>query len=262
MPPDHKAHIVWDDLDDLVRRFHPKNPKGHDLAAIEASFTRVGFVALPIINDLDGKLVVGHGRAEALLARRQRGAPPPEGVRVGPGGEWLVPTVHGVSLKPDDAEAYLLADNRTTELGGWDDRRLAEVLAELRSTDAGLDGVGFSIEDLTVLLDELGRPNLASDGDPDEIPESPAERDLYVQAGELWTLGGNRVLCGDATVARDVQRLTAGQPATMSFCDPPYGVAYRPRGRRGRRRGSPPIGDVDPRQSPTMRSTQWRFVGS
>ena len=39
-------------------------------------------------------------------------------------------------------------------------------------------------------------------------------------------LGNHRLLCGDATVLADVERVLAGQLADMTFCDPPYNVDY------------------------------------
>ena len=39
-------------------------------------------------------------------------------------------------------------------------------------------------------------------------------------------LGSHRLLCGDATVSADVERVLDGQLADMTFCDPPYNVDY------------------------------------
>jgi hypothetical protein len=39
-------------------------------------------------------------------------------------------------------------------------------------------------------------------------------------------LGNHRLVCGDATVLADVERVLAGQLADMTFCDPPYNVDY------------------------------------
>ena len=44
--------------------------------------------------------------------------------------------------------------------------------------------------------------------------------------GDLWVLGNHRLLCGDATVATDVERVLAGAKANLCFCDPPYNVDY------------------------------------
>ena len=38
--------------------------------------------------------------------------------------------------------------------------------------------------------------------------------------------GSHRLLCGDATLLADVERVLGGQLADMTFCDPPYNVDY------------------------------------
>ena len=62
--------------------------------------------------------------------------------------------------------------------------------------------------------------------DEDTVPEVP-ETPVTV-TGDLWVLGPeHRLLCGDATVAADVQRLMAGAAsADLVFTDPPYNVRY------------------------------------
>ena len=39
-------------------------------------------------------------------------------------------------------------------------------------------------------------------------------------------LGEHRLLCGDATVPADVERVLDGRLADMTFTDPPYNVDY------------------------------------
>ena len=63
-----------------------------------------------------------------------------------------------------------------------------------------------------------------SDETEDEVPEPP--EDPVSRPGDLWVLGNHRLLCGDATVLTDVERVLGGQLADMTFCDPPYGVNY------------------------------------
>ena len=42
----------------------------------------------------------------------------------------------------------------------------------------------------------------------DEVPETPV--DPVSRPGDLWLLGPHRLLCGDATVATDVERVLGG----------------------------------------------------
>jgi DNA modification methylase len=42
--------------------------------------------------------------------------------------------------------------------------------------------------------------------------------------GELYELGPHRLLCGDATVAEQVEPLLAGESVSLLVTDPPYGV--------------------------------------
>lgn len=63
---------------------------------------------------------------------------------------------------------------------------------------------------------------------PDETPDAetpaPLLAPVRVQRGDLWQCGRHRVLCGDATCAEDVARLTGGARASLLIADPPYGM--------------------------------------
>ena len=63
-----------------------------------------------------------------------------------------------------------------------------------------------------------------ADEDLDEAPEPPAEP--ISRPGDLWICGEHRVLCGDATVLADVEKVLDGELADMTFTDPPYNVNY------------------------------------
>ena len=65
---------------------------------------------------------------------------------------------------------------------------------------------------------------LEPDDDADEAPEPPA--DPISRPGDLWICGEHRVLCGDATVLADVEKVLDGELADMAFTDPPYNVNY------------------------------------
>jgi DNA modification methylase len=41
--------------------------------------------------------------------------------------------------------------------------------------------------------------------------------------GQVWTISGHRLMCGDSTDAGDVEKLMRGQSAVLCFTSPPYG---------------------------------------
>jgi hypothetical protein len=47
---------------------------------------------------------------------------------------------------------------------------------------------------------------------------------LVSQTGDLWVLGRHRLLCGDSTVATNVERVLGGVEPHLMVTDPPYAV--------------------------------------
>lgn len=213
----------------------PRNPKRHAGDAIKKSIDRFGFAELPLIDERTGRLVAGHGRLDQLAAMRKDGQAPPDGVRVDDAGEWLVPVVRGWQSRSDaDAEAYLVASNRLTTLGGWDNEELGQLLSDLRDIDPDLLAVtGYNPDDLDTLLNEAGVEELPPAlNDPDAVPDAPAQP--RSAPGDLWILGPHRLLCGDSTNPDDVDRVLAdvGAPGIV-YTDPPYGISIVSGGKVG-----------------------------
>src|SRR5438105_14995481 len=75
-------------------------------------------------------------------------------------------------------------------------------------------------------LGELFAEGTQGRTDPDDAPEPPAHP--VAEPGDLWVLGGHRLLCGDSTVATDVARVLGGVAPHLMVTDPPYGVNYDP----------------------------------
>jgi DNA modification methylase len=187
------------------------NARIHDddqIARIAASIARFGWT-VPALVDERGVLVAGHGR---LLAARHLGLKE-------------VPVIRLDHLTDAEARAYRIADNKLTEIAGWDEEALAAELARLGEDGFDLTLTGFGEEEIGRLLDGRG----SDDGDADdegEVPEPPA--DPVTRSGDLWLLGPHRLLCGDATVATDVERLLGKTVPHLMVTDPPYGVDYDP----------------------------------
>lgn len=137
-------------------RGNPRNPKEHASDVIASSVRRFGWVEPVVVDRRTGMLVSGHGRVEALRDMRDGGESPPDGIDVDVDGEWLIPAVTNWASRSDaEAEAVILALNRTGEIGGWNDRTLADLLDGLSATAARFDGTGFNQGDLAVLLRQL-----------------------------------------------------------------------------------------------------------
>jgi DNA modification methylase len=171
---------------------------------IAASIREFGFNN-PVLVDGANGIIAGHGRV--LAARRL--------------GLTEVPVIELAHLGETQKRAYILADNRLAEMAGWDRDLLSLELADLG--DLGIDpgDLGFDGAELDALLGH-------GTADPREevTPEPPAHP--VSRPGDLWLLGPHRLLCGDATSARDVARLLGDVRPHLMVTDPPYGVNYDP----------------------------------
>lgn len=132
------------------------NPKLHDVGALGQSLKRFGFTEAPTLDERTQRLVAGHGRIELLTALKARGKKPPDGVDVGKDGDWLVPVQRGWASKDDtEARAYVVASNKTSEAGGWDEDKLAAELAAIADDSVmALLGTGFDDDALAKLVGE------------------------------------------------------------------------------------------------------------
>lgn len=211
---------------------NPKNPKDHDLGLIVESIKRFGFNDAVIVDGRTGMLVGGHGRVEALRAMWNAGEPTPVGIErvfehqsAGAKGDWLVPVQIGWSSKDDaEAMAFIIAANRSSERGGWNEPMLEEVLVALgkMGTEA-LIGTGYDDDDIHRLLNASTAAALGA-SDPNEIPDP---KEIWVKPGQMYQLGEHRIICGDSTDVKVALRLTEGKLADLCWTDPPYGVDYK-----------------------------------
>jgi hypothetical protein len=96
-------------------------------------------------------------------------------------------------------------------------------LAALEDDGFNLDLVGFSDDEIEDLLRE-SETETAGKTDDDAVPET--QEAAVTAPGDVWILGNHRLLCGDATIAADVEKVLAGSLADMAFTDPPYNVNY------------------------------------
>jgi DNA modification methylase len=187
----------------------PQNPRVHtpkQIQQIATSITRFRF-NVPILVDRDGCVVAGHGRLAACRLL----------------GMTEIPVIRLEHLTPAQARAFLIADNRLSELATWDDKLLAENLQALAAVDLdfALEDTGFEMAEIDLRIASLGE---TPTDDADEV-EPPAPDAIAVTVlGDDWQLGPHRLRCGNALIAAEYTAVLVGAKADIVFTDSPYNV--------------------------------------
>jgi ParB-like chromosome segregation protein Spo0J len=117
---------------------HEGNPRKGDVEKIAESLKRFGQVR-PILTTEDGTIIAGN---HTFLAAKSLG--------------WEQIAAVKIAMSDQDAKAYMLADNKTSDGATWDDENLVAILEELGAE--GLEGTGFTLadlDDLTAALDSV-----------------------------------------------------------------------------------------------------------
>ena len=139
------------------------------------------------------------------------------------GGNMRLKALQELKYKEIPDEWVMLADEWTEEkrsrfiisdnvgFGEWDWEQLANDFDTEQLEDWGLE-----------LPEEWGEEETTeAKEDNYEIPDT-IETDIVL--GDLFEIGGHRLLCGDSTDSDSVAKLMNGEKADMVFTDPPYGI--------------------------------------
>jgi len=167
---------------------------------IASSIKEFGFTN-PVLIDGQGGIIAGHGRIMAAQKLKMD----------------EVPTITLSDLSEAQKKAYIIADNKLALNSGWDDELLKIELEQLKELDFDLGLIGFSDDELALLMGGETTEGLV---DEDQVPE--LVDDPVTVLGDVWLLGNHRLMCGDSTSIDAVERLMDGQKADMVFTDPPY----------------------------------------
>ena len=96
-------------------------------------------------------------RLQTLQQMKQAGESTPKRIKE-KDKEWLVPVLKGIAFEDDmEAQAYLIADNRLTELGGWHTDELVLSLQGILQEGGDLEGVGWDLDDVEDLITDSER---------------------------------------------------------------------------------------------------------
>ena len=179
--------------------YNPRKISERERADLMASIQEFNEVE-PVVINTTGRLIGGHQRISIYIDL---------------GIEEIDVRVPSRELTLEEEVRLNLRLNKSG--GEWDRDKLKEFDTEL------LKVVGFSGKE----LDWIFKDKKSSDDefDPDAsvaLIDTPKSKN-----GDIYKLGGHRLMCGDATIEADVEKLMNGESAQMVFMDPPYNVNYQ-----------------------------------
>jgi DNA modification methylase len=190
------------DLGDLLPApYNPRRIEPDAFSGLTASLKRFGLVQPIVWNRRTRHVVGGHQRLDALRALGQAR------------GQVAV-----VDLPLSEEKALNLTLNNPAIAGEFT-TDVEAILAELKAA--------LPVEEFRALrLDEIVAAPVEDEAEitEDEVPDPP--KVAVTKAGDVWTLGKHRVVCGDAASPSDVAVAVDGKRPALLVTDPPYGVGY------------------------------------
>lgn len=185
----------------------PGNPRRGNIEAVAKSLDAFG-QRKPIVALTDGTVIAGNHTLQAAQSL-----------------DWTEIAVVFVEDDEATAKAYALADNRTAELGDYDNQALADLISDVQLLDKELfKATGWNNDDLLQILADIQYDDVnALLADGDSVPDSAPSKTIV---GDVWLLGPHRVLCGDSTITTNAEKLMKEEKADIIWTDPPYGVSY------------------------------------
>ena len=203
MSPNWRSRIVGQgEVDPTTLKANPLNWRRHPLVqkrAIGGVLDEIGWVQQVIVNRQTGRLVDGHLRVEAACIRN----------------ESVVPVLY-VELSESEEATVLATLDPLAALAQSDSTVLSELLKKTQTADAAVEA----------LLASVAKGAGVSLLEPAERLTEPADApslgpSIVSRSGDLWMLGGHRLLCGDSSSPDDVERAVGEAEITWIWTDPP-----------------------------------------
>ncbi len=186
----------------------PGNPRIGDVDAVAASLEKFGQRKPIVVRKDDGTIIAGNHTWQAAK-------------KLG----WKEIAVAYVGDDDTTAQAYALADNRTAELGSYDEQALKDLIDKVAAVDPELVRIsGWSDDAVKELMDKIASQQL-KEFNKDLIPELPVE--AQTKFGDVYKLGNHKLVCGDSTDTKILNKALNNELADCIFTDPPYNVNYQ-----------------------------------
>lgn len=179
-------------------------PGDAEYEKLKRSIEQFGYVEPVIWNKTTGFVVGGHQRLKVLLDM----------------GITEVECVV-VEMDAEKEKALNIALNKIS--GEWDKDKLALLIADLQGADFDVSLTGFEPAEIDSLFKDAQQDKVHDDNFD---VEAELKAPVIAKAGDVWTLGRHRLVCGDSTKAETFALLMGDRKANLVITDPPYNVNY------------------------------------
>jgi len=179
-------------------------PGDAEYEKLKRSIEQFGYVEPIIWNKTTSRVVGGHQRLKVLMDM----------------GHTEVDCVV-VEMDEEKEKALNIALNKIS--GDWDKDKLALLIADLQGADFDVSLTGFEPAEIDALFKDTLKDEIKEDNfDVDAELEKPT----FSKAGDVWSLGRHRLVCGDSTKPETFDMLMGSTKANLVITDPPYNVNY------------------------------------
>ena len=179
-------------------------PGDAEYEKLKRSIEQFGYVEPVIWNKTTGRVVGGHQRLKVLM-------------------DMGITEVECVVVEMDESQEKALNIALNKISGDWDKDKLALLIADLQGADFDVSLTGFEPAE----IDDLFKDTLKDGIKDDEFDvDTELQKPTFSKAGDVWSLGRHRLVCGDSTKAEIYDLLMGGVKANLVITDPPYNVNY------------------------------------
>ena len=179
-------------------------PGDAEYEKLKRSIEQFGYVEPVIWNKTSGRVVGGHQRLKVLM-------------------DMGISEVECVVVEMDESKEKALNIALNKISGDWDKDKLALLIADLQGADFDVSLTGFEPAE----IDDLFKDTLKDGIKDDEFDvDTELQKPTFSKAGDVWSLGRHRLVCGDSTKEETYDLLMGGVKANLVITDPPYNVNY------------------------------------
>lgn len=176
-------------------------PGDSEYEKIKNSITEFGYVE-PVIVNSDMTIIGGHQRVTVLQDL----------------GYSEIDCIV-IEIDKTKEKALNIALNKIT--GEWNKELLADLIADLQDSDIDVGVTGFEPPEIEQLFNTVHDKKIEED---EFDVEEELQKPTIAAIGDVWILGGHRVVCGDSTLPETYNVLMEDKKANLVVTDPPYNV--------------------------------------